>query len=753
MSLQKLLLCLGACLLVTASALGDLVRVGAGSYSTTVPEGVKKIDAFIFKTENVRGAMPTNDWWSSLAWAKESFNHYPHPLAVKVEPSGLRVAYPAANLTANKAGIFAMMPGGGDDFTLGHSAVETFAKPLVDGFSDWFVSLLFADGARKMRVSYGHGSPFVYAMFEGGQARLVFKNPPQVWSGKETSAVLGVTANGRHYGLFAPAGAKWSGLGTSTLTCEARAAHFSVAVLPDNAPETLALFARYAHAHVVDTRVSWSYDEKTSSVVTEFRFVTQPREGAETGTLYALYPHQWHNTSAAMAPLGYNSVRGWMKLSAGHSFKTQMIFPGVLPTLPNAGGTDRAKIAEWLKPDLADDQHDLKDTYWGGKNLGKLTSLVAIAEQYGLNAEASSLRDRLRERMESWFSAAGADGVAKKKGLFGYDAARGTLIGYPASYGSDTDLNDHHFHYGYFFQAAAAVARNDPAWAADARWGGMLKLLARDVASADRNDPMFPFLRNFDPYAGHSWASGFAKFADGNNNESSSEGMNAWCGMVLWGEATGDKALRDLGVWLFTTEMNAINEYWFDVRGENFPKSYTPSVATMIWGGKSVNETWFTADPAQVHGINWLPIHGGSLYLGRHPDYVEKNYAAVLGENKSKAWKSWSDIVWMYRALSDPRDAIAQLEAAGAQFPVEAGNSRANTAHWIFNLNTLGRVERSVSADFPLYAVFQNGKTRTYAAYNVAALPRTVTFSDGFKLQLKDAGFTLGKRAFAPPAK
>ena len=43
------------------------------------------------------------------------------------------------------------------------------------------------------------------------------------------------------------------------------------------------------------------------------------------------------------------------------------------------------------------------------------------------------------------------------------------------------------------------------------------------------------------------------------------------------------QALRDLGVFLFTTEMNAIQEYWFDVRDENHPPAFTPSVATMIW--------------------------------------------------------------------------------------------------------------------------------------------------------------------------
>ena len=43
-------------------------------------------------------------------------------------------------------------------------------------------------------------------------------------------------------------------------------------------------------------------------------------------------------------------------------------------------------------------------------------------------------------------------------------------------------------------------------------------MLIRDVANWDRDDDRFPFLRNFDPCAGHAHASGHAAFANGNRN-------------------------------------------------------------------------------------------------------------------------------------------------------------------------------------------------------------------------------------------
>ena len=61
--------------------------------------------------------------------------------------------------------------------------------------------------------------------------------------------------------------------------------------------------------------------------------------------------------------------------------------------------------------------------------------------------------------------------------------------------------------------------------------------LVSDIATTTRGGTAFPFLRNFDPYEGHSWASGVGLGDAGNNQEPSSEAVNAWAGLILWGEA------------------------------------------------------------------------------------------------------------------------------------------------------------------------------------------------------------------------
>jgi len=269
--------------------------------------------------------------------------------------------------------------------------------------------------------------------------------------------------------------------------------------------------------------------------------------------------------------------------------------------------------------------------------------------------------------------------------------------------------------------------------------------LIRDIASSNRGDASFPFLRNFDIYAGHSWASGHARFGDGNNNESSSEAMNAWTGIILFAEAIGDAALRDLGIYLYTTEMNAINEYWFDVGGQNHHPNFTRATASMVWGGKTVGDgVWWTGNPEEVHGINWLPIQAGSLYLTQFPDYTRQNYEALVAENGGTNWNEWGDIIWMYRAIHNPADAINQMNAGIGSIFIERGNSRANVYHWIHNINALGTADRAVTANHPLYAVFNKQGARTYIAYNMSNAPITVSFSDGAVVNVPANAFSSG---------
>ena len=720
------------------AAAGEVVPTGAGSYLRGLPDGAKGPPVTPFVVEGLTGPVPTNTWWSSLAWLPLSETMFPHPFSVKATKDGLALNYPGAHLGANKHAIVGM---GGHDLILGHSAVATFTEARVAGWSDFFVTTRMGEAGRGMTLTFGHGSPYVYADYAGGEPVVIFKSPPTIIAGDGKSAVLVVKVATRIYGLYAPSGSTWSGLGSARLTAQTRGKTYcSVAVLPDEKPSTLELFQACAYNHVTGSQATWTYDQKSAKVSTRYAFRTVAKQGPDTGTLFALYPHQWRDARADFTGQSYGSVRGPMKLAKGSSFESSALLPPLLPALPVVTSVDRAQLKQHLAADLAGTPQLTGDTYWLGKQLGKWATLLPIAEQLGEKDAAAECERRLKTALENFLSVRALDGREKRSSIFAYEPNWGTLIGYPASFGSDQELNDHHFHYGYFLHAAAELARRDPAWSQ--KWLPMIRLLARDIASADRRDPLFPYLRCFDIYAGHSWASGHGRFGDGNNQESSSESINAWYGLLMLAEVTGDKELRDQAAWLLATEVSAIEDYWFDVHGDLFPRSYPASVVTMVWGGKGANATWFDANPQSIHGINFLPVTAGSLYLGRFPAYARKNYTALLSElaefrvtaKKGVAPQApldhWADVLWMQQATFDATGAKANWAKRPANFKPEPGNSFTQTELWLQVFEALGTIDASVTADTPFAAVFTKKGKRSYVAWNLTDKPVTVTFSD-----------------------
>ncbi|MET0280131.1 MAG: glycosyl hydrolase [Steroidobacteraceae bacterium] len=718
-------------------------RLPQGSLAAVPPPDSPLPPPPAFAAAELRPPFPTSRWWSSLVALPFSERQYPHPLAVVARAEGLQVRYPGPDIRATDACICGWMDfDPPTDLILGHSGVPRFEAARLGGWNDWFVRARFEKGSASMQVSYGHGSPIVYATFGGGDPVVRFPSPPEVFH--EADGVLGVCRDRRCYLLVGPAQSRWSGVGTAELrNWLGGAGGFAVALLPDGQRmQAVERFTRAARTPVENTSVAWTVDEAHARVRVRFSYSLAAGQAKRATNLFALYPHQSAALvdAAARPELGsYTTVRGRMSLREGEAFELDHPFPGVLPALPVIPGTDLEALRALVKRDAAV-VSDPRDTYWAGKELGRLAALHALAIQLELHDDARALESRLRQRLEAWFDARYDPAEPATAGTFYYDKRWGTLIGYPSSHGSAAALNDHHFHYGYFLRAAAELGRSDPAWLGPAAYGPFVDLLIRDIASARRDDPAFPFLRHFDPYAGHSWASGDGIAGDGNNQESSSEALAAWTALVLIGEIRGDRTLRDTGIYLYSSELAAVEAYWFDVERRNFPAGYPHPVVPMIWGGKGAYGTYFSAEPEALHGINWLPFHGGSLYLGRYPQFARRSYEALLAARGGANWKMWPDLMVMYRALTDPVDAQRQWVDVARVAP-EAGNSRSNVAAWLSMLSLAGQVDRAISADTPLYAVFRDAAHRTYVAYNMHRAVRTVHFSDGAILEVQPGAF------------
>ncbi|QEG22525.1 glycosyl hydrolase [Mariniblastus fucicola] len=709
--------------------------LGPGSFTTVRPEACKPLQQQIFKDESLDGPTPTNQWWSSLVWERFSHNLFAHPMGMVACEDGLSISYPGAAIVAAESAIMGEGVSPNGDIVIG-IAGATFDDARLQKASGWFITTRFSSPNADLKTSFGHGSPFVYGSGVSGKVRLKFAVKPEVWHGGEESATVGVTVRGNHYGLFGPRGSHWSIENDSTMVLDSTKDYFSIALLPDRDTKTLEQFRSCAHNHVTESSFDFRFED--GYLVTELSLRTDPKEPAKSDdTLTALYPHQWKYSSDELTGQSYKSVRGEMKLRAGTSFSTRVPIQGTLPLLPPQGIPDRKRMLDYLDAELAKPTLEFKDTYWEGKHLGKLASLSGICESLGESERQEKLIAELKRRLENWFVASEGETAT----LFYYDENWGTLIGSRPSYGSDVELNDHHFHYGYFIRAAAEIARVDQAWGR--KWAPMVKLLIEDIAAPSATE-RFPQLRGFDLYAGHSWASGHARFGDGNNQESSSESLNAWYGMMLWGEAMGDDRTRDLGAFLFNTERTAVEEYWLDVSGSNFPKAFPHTAIGMVWGGKGAFATWFSGDVDKIHGINWLPFTPASVYLGRFPDYVKQNYDSVARDRKngSDLNKGWGDLLVMFGALYDPEPA-AMFINANPDCHLEGGNSHAFMYHWIHTLNEIGTNDASVTADYLFANVFVRNGRRTYVIYNFHDRPLEVTFSDGTKLTSSRCGMVV----------
>jgi endoglucanase Acf2 len=282
----------------------------------------------------------------------------------------------------------------------------------------------------------------------------------------------------------------------------------------------------------------------------------------------------------------------------------------------------------------------------------------------------------------------------------------------------------------------------EPGWSED--WGDMINILIRDAASYDRNDEDFPFLRNFSPYAGHSWANGFATFPNGNDQESTSESMQFASSLIHWGTITENDEIRDLGIYIYTTEQTAVEEYWFDINNENFAASTAPfsqgySLVSRVWGNSFDNGTFWTSDIAASYGIELYPIHGGSLYLGHQQDYASSLWNEMTSNtgilNNEENPNLWHDTYWKYLSLTDAQAAI-DLYDSNPNRALKFGISDAQTYHWLHSMNALGQIDASITSDCPISAAFINDGELTYVAHNYSDQDILVTFSDGFTLNV-----------------
>lgn len=718
--------------------------VGDGGYTTVFP-GTDEAgrNGFPSGTPQISGnamgkPVPTNDWWSALIKENHANNLFNYPMAMRTINEGLVVSHivPASTPNGSTQPIDDALP-----IVVGVSDLAATQTTVAD-YSDWTVTMNWSNSGHEFEATAGIAMPFIYFNKNSNDVAEITINEGTVSIDDEMITVTD-SHQGADFAIYAPVGSTWTQTGdtyTSTLNGEN---YWSMAYLPPAVSDIAAVandYKKYAYVFPTNTTTSWTYNESSSKLTTEFNVETEIKEGTDTNVLLGLLPHQWdYLASGSEQPDGYayNSIRGEIKTLDGNSFTVENTFKGILPTLPYldnySDGFNPALMDEKISQIENDGLATWTDSYNEGQMMNRLIQTARVADESGDIEARDKIVATIKERLEDWLLAESGE-VAF---LFYYNDTWTSMLGYPAGYGQDNNINDHHFHWGYFIHAAAFMEQFEPGWSN--QYGDMIDLLIRDAATTDRNDPLFPYLRNFSPYAGHSWANGFATFPFGNDQESTSESMQFASSLIHWGTITENDDIRDLGIYIYTTEQTAVEEYWFDMNERTFKPGYGYSVASRIWGNGYDNQTFWTSDIAAAYGIELYPIHGGSLYLGHNLPYAESLWSEITTNtgimSNEENPNLWHDTYWKYLSFTDPQSAI-DLYDSYPDRALKFGISDVQTYHWLHSMNALGTVNSEVTADYPIATSFVLDGETTYVAHNYSDAPITVTFSDGYNLDV-----------------
>jgi hypothetical protein len=571
----------------------------------------------------------------------------------------------------------------------------TGAPARASGWSDWMVKVNKTDATNPgmtMDFTLVRNMPYVWIDVAGLDPRLSFATNATVTFRDSAGNVLAgaaigsreklcVEVDGRFYGVHLPS----AGLFTYDAAAKSLTASMSgggqghVVISAMRAADQLDFFDTHAYARPDKTTVTYTYAPATAgggAVHTHWAYeVTALKPGADT-VLQGWLPPHYRETGADLglvSGLEYATPRGVLRVGvaqAAEGFDIDFPFNGILGNfaLPEdagqPGGFDRAYMEQLLRSYDASNDGVCDDTYYGAKNLVKHARAMHMAKQLGLTDVYENLKAELTASLTDWFT---YDGVEENH-YFAKNDRWGHIIGY--NHVPDFNLagfTDVHFHYGYYVLAYSLLATEDAAFRD--QFKEIAISLARDYANWERNATDYPWMRNFEPMVGHSYAGGTSS-PGGNNQESSSESIQAWAGMFLLGEALRGNDARAADIMAtaafgYSIETRAVAEYYDDYHGSPFATAAkdldgNPATGTQRYGnwpdtfryGKYAAEypghpawiftngimtdggnsfaNYFSGEPVHTYGIQWLPNAPHMLFRARDPAFVRGQFDTLL---------------------------------------------------------------------------------------------------------------------------
>ena len=738
----------------------------------------------VYKDDSINSPIDSNDWWQSILINKFGNTLCTMPFKTKYSTKGLGILTATEgwlpDMGETDVNVSVNTETETDFYILPENLDNASACDKVMDYSDYSVTAgLYDDSHLAMKSTFVKGSPYIFT--EYGDTETIYissSNITSIFDGNGNEMLtnnlatlktdhigLEITDSDNkaktktsksYYALSVPENTTFKKIGSYIrVTFPGKNGYMSIGTMLNKSQ--IETFYRHGYAFVTDTSVTYDYNDSNAKITSNYSVTTTvKRAGFSNQTFQCMLPHQWKNSTDDNASFAtYTSVRGDMKAIEGNSFKTVSEFAGLLPTfaLPTGSDFDGEALLGYLNQleDATKNLNPAGDAYWEGKNLHPLGMGVLMADQIGETELRDTFLKRMKKILVNWFTYDGKDDIS----YFIYNQNWGTLYYEQSEFGANAAICDHHFTYGYFMFAATVLATYDEEFYND--YKGMIEMMIRDYANPSDNDSEYCRFRAYDLYEGHSWAGGYADNDSGNNQESASESLFSWVSMYLWGVLTNNDTYRDAGVFGFTNEMEAVEQYWFDYDKDNWVEAWPYDVVGQVYGGINFYGTFFGGQPLYVYGIQWLPISEYLTYYGMNQERCAEIYQSLVTDTDvamdkavkvaNKEGKSqeeidkmlreyphpdtgWQHITWPFLSQTNPDLALNKFLENDTKVQ---RTDTANTYWFIHAMKELGVKTTDIIATGDCSAaVYYNKSTDKYTAtvWNPTNETKVVTFNN-----------------------
>lgn len=568
----------------------------------------------------------SNKWYTTIYQNSIPTNPiYVLPLSVKFYNQSIGISYPQVLKTEKT--IFSPHV---DELTIKYmgQSINTVRIKSVD---DWSVRLEYMTDAGSMNeINLVKGVPYIYIKSPKNNFEINLLGLSKLESnGNFYSSTKG------HVYMIKTDGSKIENPDKLIIN---NSNELVIALLPND--KLISYFENYQGWNIIDT--SHDYIIDNNNLFSNYRY----KNSSNSDSLFTIFPHHQDYLSKKIESLGeYKTIRGNLKLVKGFGFSTTNDLFTPSSNFSKAK-INQDQVINSLREDISTfikKGPPASTNYFFGTWLGEGVSLYQLSINYELKTESQDLLEVLDSNLTRALS------------RYEYNKELNSYISLDPEFGNEK-LNDHHFHYGYFIRSAAILVKNNPNLYS--KYSSYINEMVADIANLDRSSKRYPYLRNFDIYESHSWADGTGSTPDGNNQESTSEAVNAWYGVYLWSEVTNNPQLRKTSLGLLNSEIIGAKYYWFNYNNMN-SDPYKHKIASIVWAGKTDFATWFSPKVNHIYGIQLLPITPASEYLGNF-----NNFSELLSDWKKSGGSysaEWSDLFVAWESLYNQASAVSNM--------------------------------------------------------------------------------------------